>query len=170
MVWVPPPLNRVEKRPASTVPSKLTSIKMSSPSSEYLNLKGSSRCSSSQIRIAVIWSAKIDRAHSYGDGVHGRTPLFCPTKMGFGSYRSRVLTALDGRRPGAKKGFREKITRTTADRPKLAMLMKVLAPGDVVIWCSMAASPGSTRSTARCRPWRERSPAHGVVGAALLWA
>ena len=34
---------------------------------------------------------------------------------------------------GCEKVFREKITGTTADRPQLAKLMKVLAPGDVVI-------------------------------------
>jgi len=34
---------------------------------------------------------------------------------------------------GCEKVFREKITGTTADRPQLAMLMKALAPGDVVI-------------------------------------
>jgi DNA invertase Pin-like site-specific DNA recombinase len=34
---------------------------------------------------------------------------------------------------GCEKVFREKITGTTADRPKLAKLMKALAPGDVVI-------------------------------------
>jgi DNA invertase Pin-like site-specific DNA recombinase len=32
-----------------------------------------------------------------------------------------------------RKGFREKITGTTADRPQLKKLMAVLAPGDVVI-------------------------------------
>src|SRR5258708_3681160 len=34
---------------------------------------------------------------------------------------------------GCEKIFREKITRTTADRPQLCALMKKLAPGDVVI-------------------------------------
>src|SRR6202047_3041779 len=34
---------------------------------------------------------------------------------------------------GCEKVFREKITGITADRPQLAKLMKVLAPGDVVI-------------------------------------
>jgi DNA invertase Pin-like site-specific DNA recombinase len=34
---------------------------------------------------------------------------------------------------GCEKIFREKITGTTADRPQLTKLMKVLAPGDVVI-------------------------------------
>src|SRR3954454_21737761 len=34
---------------------------------------------------------------------------------------------------GCEKGFREKITGTTADRPQLAKLMKALAPGDIVI-------------------------------------
>ena len=34
---------------------------------------------------------------------------------------------------GCEKGFREKITGTTAVRPQLAALMKKLAPGDIVI-------------------------------------
>ncbi len=34
---------------------------------------------------------------------------------------------------GCEKAFREKITGTTADRPKLKRLMKALAAGDVVI-------------------------------------
>jgi DNA invertase Pin-like site-specific DNA recombinase len=34
---------------------------------------------------------------------------------------------------GCEKVFREKITGTTADRPKLVKLMKILAPGDIVI-------------------------------------
>src|ERR1700724_1109333 len=52
------PLNRAEKAAASSATSKLTSINKSSPSSEYLNLDGSNRCSSSQMRIAAIRSAK----------------------------------------------------------------------------------------------------------------
>jgi DNA invertase Pin-like site-specific DNA recombinase len=34
---------------------------------------------------------------------------------------------------GCEKVFSEKITGTTADRPRLQKLMKALAPGDVVI-------------------------------------
>lgn len=34
---------------------------------------------------------------------------------------------------GCEKVFREKITRTAADRPKLKKLMAAISPGDVVV-------------------------------------
>jgi DNA invertase Pin-like site-specific DNA recombinase len=53
---------------------------------------------------------------------------------------ARVSTAQDERSQvrqlkaaGCEEVFREKITGTTADRPQLAKLMKVLAPDDIVI-------------------------------------
>jgi DNA invertase Pin-like site-specific DNA recombinase len=47
---------------------------------------------------------------------------------------------------GCEKVFREKITGTTADRPKLAKLIKVLASGDMSLPQRLTASR-ATRPT-----------------------
>ena len=55
---------------------------------------------------------------------------------------------------GCEKVFREKITGTTVDRPKVGKLMKRLAPSDVVITRpltgSRATRPTFWLSPARC--------------------
>jgi DNA invertase Pin-like site-specific DNA recombinase len=66
---------------------------------------------------------------------------------------------------GCDKVFREKITGTTADRPQLQKLMKVLAPGDVVITPTTSRRPVSIsrRMASRSRSTATSTASFGSI-------